>query len=250
MSDDLNQEREFRFGVAVRIAVVALAQFLVFCPIAIWTYPNEFSVASDYLSFLGCFEGPSSWHAWIFNSSLIGLGSGLFWLFWSLFHVTKNDPDDLLICSIGGMATAVSLIFVGLLPVNIFHDGHNFAMASWLLSTVVTLVFWIDWQRVGRKRKSTSVAKLGILAVAAYPFAVVAAFGPAMQKVIVLLAICWFAYFCLQLRQALRTGDVDRWLNAGPRTARRKKRVKVRYAGSRPLVDRESPADPRIDRRF
>ena len=143
-----------------------------------------------------------------------------------------------------GMFTAGSLVFVGLLPVNIFRDGHNFAMASWLLSTVVTLVFWLDWQRGDRNEKSASVAKLGVIAIVAYPFAVMLARGPAMQKVIVALSLGWFGYFCFQLRQALRLGKVRQWLNAGQRPARREKRVKVRFIDPFSSADRDQLHDP------
>jgi hypothetical membrane protein len=179
--------------------------------LAILLFPGKFQFLENYLSELGIFETPYSLHAWIFNGSLIALGCGLFALFRALVRAMADQFDDLRVCGVTGMAAAIAIIFMGLIPLNVSELGHTYAMILWLLFTVLTLVFWANWRRLERGGRPTPLGKLGVAAIAVYPVAVMFGRGPALQKVIVVLSVISLMWFSVELEQTVRSGIARRW---------------------------------------
>lgn len=216
---------EIQLRVAIAVARLAMVQFVVVCVWSIWMRHDRFDIVNDYLSELGEFKSVLSLHAWLFNGSLIVLGGGLFLMFWALGQAMADQVDDLKACGMAGLAGAIAVAFIGLIPLNVSVDWHNLAMALWLLFTVVALVFWADWQRAEQAGRPTPLGKLGVAAILVYPFAVMFGRGPAVQKVIVLLTLIWLAWFTVQIERTIRSGAVHRWQSG----TRRKRRVLRRW---------------------
>jgi hypothetical membrane protein len=196
---------------AIRLARLAIVQFVILCPLSILLFPGKFQFLENYLSELGIFSTPYSLHAWLFNGSLISLGCGLFALFRALVGAMADQFDDLRVCGVIGMAAAIAITLMGLIPLNVSELGHNYAMILWLLFTVLTLVFWANWQRLERGGRPNSLSKLSVAAIAVYPLAMMFGRGPAMQKVVVVLSVISLMWFSVELELAVRSGIARRW---------------------------------------
>lgn len=196
---------------AIRLGRLAIIQFVLLCVLSMRLFPREFHLLRNYLSELGSFDSLSSLHAWLFNGSLIALGCGLFVLFRTLVRAKADHLDDLTVCGATGMAAAVAVALIGLIPLNASEGLHTLAMSLWLFFTVLALVFWADWQRLERGGEPGSLVRLSVVAIIVYPVAVIFALGPALQKVIVVLSLLWLLWFSVELEQAVRSGVVRRW---------------------------------------
>jgi hypothetical membrane protein len=196
---------------AIRLARLAIVQFVILCLLSIVLFPGKFQFLENYLSELGIFYTLYSPHAWLFNGSLIALGCGLFALFRSLVRAMADQFDDLRVCGVTGMAAAIAIIFIGLIPLNVSDGLHTLAMSLWLLFTVLTLAFWANWHRLERGGRPPSLGKLGVAAIVVYPVAVMFGRGPALQKVIVLLSVISLMWFSVELEQTVQSGIPRRW---------------------------------------
>jgi hypothetical membrane protein len=135
---------------AIRLSRLAIVQFVILCLLSIAVFPGKFQFLENYFSELGVYDTLFSLHAWPFNGSLIALECGLFALFRALVRAIADQFDDSRVCGVTGMAAAVAIIFIGLIPLNVSDLCHTFAMIVWLLFMVLTLAFWANWQRLER----------------------------------------------------------------------------------------------------
>jgi hypothetical membrane protein len=196
---------------AIRLARLAIVQFVILCFLSIVLFPGKFQFLENYLSELGVFHTVFSLHAWLFNGSLIALGCGLFALFRALVRAMAEQFDDLRVCGVTGMAAGIAVIFIGLIPLNVSDLWHTMAMLLWLLFTVLTLTFWANWQRLERGGSTPSLGKLGVATIVVYPVAVMFGRGPALQKLIVVLSVISLMWFSVELEQTVRSGIARRW---------------------------------------
>jgi hypothetical membrane protein len=228
MTNTTRAERTLR--IAIALARLAIVQFVILCLASMWLRRDRFDIVNDYLSTLGAFRSVLSLSAWLFNSSLIVLGCGLFTMFRALGQATGEQADDLKACGVAGMAAAIAIACIGLIPLSTSEGWHTFAMALWLFFTVLALLFWADWRRSERTRRPTSLGMLGVAAIAVYPLAVPFGRGPAVQKAIVLLTLIWLISFTVQVEQTIRSGAVRRWQSG--RRKRRPRAMRVRIVKS------------------
>ena len=195
--------------------VISVAQFVLCFSVSVSLYPVQFSLSANYISELGCAKDGHLAHAWVFNISLAAFAVCLCYYFVSVFRMAIRGPVELMVIGGSGFLSSLSVLFIAVLPWSSYPGLHTLAMFSWLVFLLPAASIWIEWlwslpfENARRPDGSFAVGKSLRMLVVLFPVAGMLGVGPAMQKVLVLLCLCWIIVFCFQLQRALQRGIVE-----------------------------------------
>lgn len=177
------------------VALLGIAQFFHAVLNAMNFFPGGYSITTNFLSDLGCADAIKNQNdmtsALNFNRSIILLGSLLIPFFTVMPAVLERRVEML---RYTGILSALGLIGIGLMPYDLYYFLHHVALGIWivpLLVFVVSLAISID---LGRFSSAMLLffSLLVVLAIGGYAFAGDPSGHVIFQKLVVILAACWF----------------------------------------------------------
>ncbi len=183
----------------LRVAELAIVQFVAGVLIAIGVQGNRYQPQKDFLSILGTGQHPAPW---IFNGTIIILGAALMWFFVSLAGLASRGRFGLLSCCGWGISSAAALMVVGLCPWDRWPFLHTLAFLGWILFLIPMSEAWWCWacEWYSSSFRCWLLNKLVlVVAVAYFPLGMLG-LGPLWQKVVVFTSYFWLGCFLLQLR--------------------------------------------------
>ena len=177
------------------VAWLGILQFAVSVYHAMTIYPDGYSITGNFLSDLGRMEthngNDNSVCASLFDRSVIVLGISLIPFFAVMPSVLQQGRSVL---RVSGVLSAIGLIGIGLTPYDRYFFAHHVALGLWIGPMLVTVVtFFVCAKQDGMSSLMLSTATFFVvLAVIAYAFAGSHDAHVVFQKVLAVLAGCWF----------------------------------------------------------
>lgn len=208
-------------ALGVGVAILAIAQFLVFTTLAMQNYaggsgmdrnlpaeirskaPDGYAWSRNFLSDLGLQKAWSgkdnSGGARYFNGSIILLGIALILFFCvSVRASERGDVIALAIAGAGGISS-LGLVGIGMTPYDVLFVDHHIMLAVWIMPLpIIAVAFAAQCFRAENRIGflSGSIAALAavglIVAIIAYAVAPSLRDRVLMQKVLAGIAILWF----------------------------------------------------------
>lgn len=162
--------------------------------------------------------GPNAVSALVFNSAMVLLGLTVLPFFLRLADTVPHAPRRGRAAAWLGAVSALGLIGVGLTPFDRLADGHNLALALWLLSLATLLLLQTSaiWRRADYPSHAAwpALVLLGVMALhlveGAYlmscfyiyrerPSGAIWQLTVATQKALTLAFLVWGHYWCLRM---------------------------------------------------
>lgn len=194
---------------SVLAALAGTLQFVAMVTVASGSYAGGtrenakaigYSWSGNWISDLGRMTAwnnmPNESCATIFNGSVIFLGATLVLFFITTLRATEEFSYTGLAATLSGVVSAAGLIGIGLTPFDQFHDLHIAALLMWILPMLVAAAsFSIQAVRSGGTLGILIAISSCVLVSGTVVYALSRASSSVMavQKLVVVLSIVWFA---------------------------------------------------------
>ena len=177
------------------IAILGIVQFAASVIHSIGEYPGGYDVGTHFLSDLGRTRTLTGFNNEIcasrFNRSLILLGILLIPFFVTMSSTFEHGRA---VSTASGVCSAVGLIGIGSTPYNVYLLEHLMALGMWLVSTLLMVASFFVYSRLNR------ISSLLLAVITLCFFGVAWKYVSAgshtghvvFQKILVVVAICWF----------------------------------------------------------
>lgn len=199
-------------------AVLGIAQFSVCLPVAMNHYPGGtyadpktigYSWSGNWLSDLGrvtAINGnDNSTSARIFNTSIVTLGVSLLVFFLASIRAFEEQDLGSISTMLAGLFASIGLIGIGLTPVDIHYGPHIASLLAWIVPMLClgglftyqcfTGEGWFGWIIA----VATSALFCGVIV---YALSTTTTEVMAVQKILVLQSIAWFALLSVRVAVA------------------------------------------------